>query len=39
LEFFMQADERENILYENGKRCAINDEELYMMNLLGHPRK
>ena len=35
----MQADERENMLYEDGKRCAIHDEELYMMNLLGKPKK
>jgi 2-polyprenyl-3-methyl-5-hydroxy-6-metoxy-1,4-benzoquinol methylase len=35
----MQADERENNLYENGKRCQIEDEELYMMNLLGNPNK
>jgi len=31
----MQADDRENMLYSNGKRCSIQDEEVFMMNLLG----
>lgn len=35
----MQAYERENKLYRDGKRCLIQDEELYMMNLLGQPHK
>ena len=30
---------REDELYENGKRCAIEKEELHMMELLGRPHK
>lgn len=31
----MMTHEREDILYGNGKRCQIEKEEIYMMNLLG----
>lgn len=33
----MKANERENGLYESGKRCAIDIEESYMMSLLVPP--
>jgi SAM-dependent methyltransferase len=35
----MMTHEREDELYRNGKRCQIEDEEVYMMNLLGSPYK
>ncbi len=35
----MLTYEREDKLYENGKRCAIESEELHMMGLLGVPKK
>ena len=35
----MLTYEREDQLYENGKRCKIQAEELFMMNLLGPPAK
>jgi len=31
----MQAHEREDMLYESGKRCQIKEEENYMIDLLG----
>lgn len=35
----MLTYEREDELYENGKRCSIEREELHMMELLGRPHK
>jgi len=35
----MLTYEREDGLYENGKRCAIEEEELHMMEMLGKPIK
>ena len=35
----MMTHEREDQLYDNGKRCQIDLEEVYMMNLLGPPKK
>ena len=35
----MRADERENKLYTEGKRCAIALEEEYMLNMAGSAPK
>ena len=35
----MMTHEREDQLYSDGKRCQIELEEVYMMNLLGHSKK
>lgn len=35
----MQAHEREDMLYNDGKRCQIKEEESYMIDLLGSPKE